>query len=620
MRQLVKRYIYVLVLINCFSFSGLTLAQVIGGTELSETQRVLLETLPPDQRESILGKMRQADGLKEDLEDTFEQAINIVERPERKILTPEEQEEYLRKSRNWVYGFEQFQTSPTTFAPVSNVPVPADFQIGPGDKIKIMYWGNKNTSARKTVTRGGTINLPQLGPITVAGLTMDQARDLIESKVKDELIGTSVAISLDELRTITVYVLGEAYSPGSFTVSALSTLTNVLFVSGGVSETGSVRNIEIKRGGETVHVFDLYDLLLRGDTKSDIRLQDGDIVFIPLINKTARAEGFFRRPHLFEIKEGESIKDLIEFAGGFSSNVTKDARLELSTINNDTKKRDLDFFTSNQPDKLSRKLKDGDSIKEFEHASLEESSIVIAGEVQFPGTYTVQKGDRLLDVLERAGGISDQGYTLGSVFTRERIAEEQKTSFERSADLLEQAIADAITGGNVQNISGDAFKPISALITRLRNTNPIGRIVLEVDLLTLRSDPFKNILLEDGDHLFIPKRPSSVNVVGEVYSPSTHTFDSKVSIANYIKKAGGLRNTADNSNMYVILPNGETLSAGAARRIFSNQRKLNLVPGSTIVVPRNPRPFDWLVLTRTVAPIFADLATSAAAIAAISDD
>ena len=129
-------------------------------------------------------------------------------------------------------------------------------------------------------------------------------------------------------------------------------------------------------------------------------------------------------------KEGESIKDLIEFAGGFSSNVTKDARLELSTINNDTKKRDLDFFTSNQPDKLSIKLKDGDSIKVFEHASLEESSIVISGEVQFPGTYTVQKGDRLLDVLERSGGISDQGYTLGSVFTRERIAEVTKWTLE----------------------------------------------------------------------------------------------------------------------------------------------------------------------------------------------
>ena len=616
-----KRYLFVLVLINCFFFSGFTFTQVLGGDfVISDAQRALLETLPPDQREGILEKMRQADGLKKDLEDTFEEAVNIVDRPERKILTPDEQEEYLRKSRNWVYGFEQFQSSPTTFAPISNIPVPADFQVGPGDKIKVMYWGNKNESKTTTVTRSGVLNLPLLGPITIAGLTFSEAQKLVESKVRSELIGTNVTLSLDQLRSITVYVLGEAYSPGSFTVSALSTLTNVLFVSGGVSETGSVRNIQVKRGGKTVHVFDLYQLLLKGDTNSDVRLQDGDVVFIPLIYKTARAEGFFRRPHLFEIKDGDSVEDLINYAGGFSSAVTKDAKLELSTINGVEKRRDLETFFFNQADKLLKELKDGDSLKVFEHASLEESSISIAGEVEFPGTYTVQKGDRILDIIQRAGGVSDQGYTLGSIFTIKRIAEEQKASFEKSADLLELAIADAITGGNIGNITGDALRPISALISRLRNTNPIGRLILEVDPLTLRSDPFKNILLENGDYLYIPKRPSSVNIVGEVYSPSSHTFDSDVSIANYIKKAGGLRGTADNSNMYVILPNGETIPLGSARRIFSSQRKFNLVPGSTIVIPRNPRPFDWLVLTRSVAPIFADLATSAAAIAAISRD
>ena len=205
--------------------------------------------------------MRQADGLKKDLEDTFEEAVNIVDRPERKILTPDEQEEYLRRSRDWVYGFEQFQSSPTTFAPISNIPVPADFQLGPGDKIKVMYWGNKNESKTTTVTRSGLLNLPLLGPITIAGLTFSEAQKLVESKVRTELIGTNVTLSLDQLRSITVYVLGEAYSPGSFTVSALSTLTNVLFVSGGVNERGSVRNIQVKRGGETAHIFDLYQTL-----------------------------------------------------------------------------------------------------------------------------------------------------------------------------------------------------------------------------------------------------------------------------------------------------------------------------------------------------------------------
>ena len=286
---------------------------------------------------------------------------------------------------------------------------------------------------------------------------------------------------------------------------------------------------KLKEGVRTAHVFDLYELLLKGDTKSDMRLQDGDVIFIPLFNKTARAEGFFRRPHLYEIKEGDTVEDLIFYAGGFTTNVTKNARLELSRINGETKERDLDVFFAEETSKLSKEVNDGDSIKVFEHASLEESSITVVGEVKFPGTYTVQKGDRLLDVLERAGGISEQGYiTLGSVFTRKKIAVQQKKSFVQSADLLEQAIADAITTGSLElaQVSAAALSPISGLITRLRNTHPIGRLILDVDPLGLRSDPQKNILLENGDNLYIPKRPSSVSVAGEVYSPSSHTFKS----------------------------------------------------------------------------------------------
>ena len=609
-----KNILFVLVVLNGLFFSNLFVAAPSNG-EISDSQKALLETLPPDQRESILIKMRQASELQSELEETFEQASNITDRPDKKILTAKEEAEYLEESRDWIYGYEQFQTSPTTFAPTSSIPIPTDFLLGPGDKINIQYYGNENILSQEFISRSGELNLPTLGPVTLAGLTFSEAQDLVENKISTELIGTKVALTLSELRSITVYVLGEAYSPGSYTVSALSSLTNLLFVSGGVSERGSVRNIQVKRSGQTEHVFDLYELLLKGDTNSDIRLLDGDVIFIPLINKTARAEGFFRRPHLYEVKEGDSVEDLIFYAGGFTSNVTKNARLELSTINGETKKRDLDVFFWSEAVKLSKKVNDGDSLKVFEYASLEESSISVIGEVKFPGTYTVQKGDRLLDIIERAGGVSDQGYTFGSVFTRKKIAEQQKISFRQSADLLEQAIADAITTGNI-NISGDALRPISVLISRLRNLEPIGRLILDTDPLTLRTDPHKNILLEDGDNLYIPKRPSSVSVVGEVYSPSTHAFDSNISIKNYVNKAGGLRNTADKGNMYIILPNGE--SSPANRRVFNN-RSPNILPGSTIVIPRDPRPFDWLMMTKTITPIFANLATSAAAIAAISN-
>ena len=610
-----KNILFVLIILNGLSFSNSGFSQEYGG--ISDSQKALLDTLPPDQRESIASKIRQANELESDLEETFEEATNIVDRPEKKILTEEEEKEYLLMSRDWIYGYEQFQTSPTTFAPISTMPIPQDFKLGPGDKLIIQYYGNENVSVDQFITRSGELNLPLLGPVTLAGLTFSEARDLVENKISSQLIGTNVALTLSELRSITVYVLGEAYSPGSYTVSALSSLTNVLFVSGGVGERGSVRNIQVKRSGQTEQVFDLYQLLLKGDTKSDIRLQDGDVIFIPLINKTARAEGFFRRPHLYEIKEEDTVEDLIFYAGGYTQNVTKNARLELSSINGETKKRDLDAFFANESEKLSKELNDGDSIKVFEYSSLEEASISVTGEVTFPGTYTVQKGDRLLDVLERAGGISDQGYSLGSVFTRKKIAKQQAKSFEQSANLLEQAIADAITSGSLEmdGMSGEALRPVSTLISRLRNSKPIGRLILDVDPLTLRTDPYKNILLEDGDNLYIPKRPSSVNVVGEVYSPSSHTFNSTISIQSYVNKAGGLRSTADTSHIYVIHPNGESHPIG---RRMSLSRNPNILPGTTIVIPRDPRPFDWLVLGKTITPIFANLATSAAAIAAIN--
>jgi protein involved in polysaccharide export with SLBB domain len=544
----------------------------------------------------------------------FENFDTTSERPEKPVLTEEEKKEYLEKSKNWIYGYEQFQSSPTTFSPASNIPVPPSYTLGPGDKLRIEYFGTENTTTTKYVSRSGAINLPKVGPLVVAGLTFAEAEELIMRRVSSELLGAEVFLSLDELRSISVYVLGEAYMPGSYTVSSLSTLTNLLFVSGGVSEKGSVRNIELKRNGKTIQVFDLYNLLLSGDTTEDIRLADGDVVFIPLLKKTARASGSFRRPHLYEIKEDESIKDLISYAGGFTSGTSSTAKLELNTINSATGKRELFPFSSDQDSFLSREIYDGDSIKVFELNSLESASIKVSGEVPFPGEYSIMKGDTLLDVIERAGGLTDHAFSIGAVFTRKDIALQQKLSFERTADFLEQSIADAITGGNISQISGEAFRPISLLISRLRQTSPVGRLIIEADPIELKTDPFINLFLKDGDELFIPKRPSSVSVVGEIYTPSSHTFKSYTSINEYIRFSGGLRQTADTSEIFIIQPNGESI---AIARLSG--RSTDLMPGSTIVVPRNTRPFDWLVMAKTLTPILANLATSAAAIAAFDN-
>ena len=216
-----KNILFVLVVLTGLFFSNLSVAAQ-GDGEMSEAQTAILKNLPPDQRESILVKMRQANELESELEETFEANNTLIERPDKKKLTSEEEQEYLERSKDWIYGYELIQTSPTTFAPTATMPVPSDFMLGPGDEITIDYYGSKVTSSKQVLSRTGQLNLPLLGPVNLAGLTFSQAQDLVDKRVSAELIGTNVALTLSKLRSITVYVLVEAYSPGTYTIRALS--------------------------------------------------------------------------------------------------------------------------------------------------------------------------------------------------------------------------------------------------------------------------------------------------------------------------------------------------------------------------------------------------------------
>ena len=156
--------------------------------------------------------------------------------------------------------------------------------LGPGDKLKVEYYGNNRDQFEGFISRSGFLKLPLLGPINLAGLEFSKAEEIIKNKVKNELIGTDVFLSLSELKSINVYVVGAAYKPGTYTVSALSSLTNIIFSTGGPNEVGSLRNIQVKRKGSLVTVYDFYDLILKGDTSKDIRLQEGDTIYFPLIS------------------------------------------------------------------------------------------------------------------------------------------------------------------------------------------------------------------------------------------------------------------------------------------------------------------------------------------------
>ncbi len=214
------------------------------------------------------------------------------------------------------FGYDLFEGVPSTFAPVSDVPVPPDYVVGPGDTLDIQLYGNEPASYQLGVGRDGRINFPKLGPIMVSGMSFDAARSLISRRVAQQLIGTRVSVTMGDLRSIRVFVLGEANKPGSYTVSGLSTMTNALFASGGVKKIGSLRNIELKRDGRLVTVLDLYDLLLHGDTSGDRQLLPGDVIFIPPIGRTVAIDGAVRRPAIYELKSEQTIAQLIDIAGG----------------------------------------------------------------------------------------------------------------------------------------------------------------------------------------------------------------------------------------------------------------------------------------------------------------
>ncbi len=216
------------------------------------------------------------------------------------------------------FGYDLFAGEPSTFAPVTEIPVPSEYTLGPGDVLRVQLWGNQNKQLELPVSRDGTIDFPERGPVSVAGQSFQQVRDQLTELVSEQYIGVKAAVSLGELRSMRVFILGEARTPGSYSVSSLSTITNALYVSGGIKTTGSLRSVQHKRDGKLIGTLDLYDLLLRGDTSEDARLQAGDVVFIPPVGPRVGISGEVYRPALYEVGPQTSLQELVSLAGGLT--------------------------------------------------------------------------------------------------------------------------------------------------------------------------------------------------------------------------------------------------------------------------------------------------------------
>ncbi|SVB57682.1 uncharacterized protein METZ01_LOCUS210536, partial [marine metagenome] len=483
-----------------------------------------------------------------------------------------------------VFGYSLFSSVPLTFALSSDVPVPPSYTLGPGDQLKVEYYGNENLTKEGYITRTGTLHLPLLGPVTLAGLTFSEAETLIRNKVKAELIGTSTFITLGELRSISIYVLGSAYKPGAYTISALSTLTNALFATGGVDPNGSLRNIEVKRNGKIIQTFDFYDLVLKGDTSKDIRLEQGDTIFIPLRNSSARIAGTIPRNGLYEFKEGETIQDLINFGGG----VGPSSKIELSRVSESSGKRGLTFVDVTDSSQLEVELRGGDQINIIISSSVIPKNVELRGEFVYPGFYGLNEGETILQLIERAGGLKNTAYTPGTIFRRTAVAAQQKKAFLLSADELEKSLVDEVTSGT--SVDGEAYESLSTFIAKLRTIQPEGRQIIEMDILKMKRDPKLNIVMQNGDILEVPSRSITVNVSGEVLNSSSHLYKEGLSASDYINLSGGMTRGADKNRIFIILPDGNAipLNDKLFGKGMGSRTGSNILPGSSIVVTRDP--------------------------------
>ncbi len=817
-------------------------------------------------------------------------------------LSPSELAERLAENDNELqpFGYNLFQGEPSTFAPMANAPVPSNYVLGVGDTLRIQLYGKETRSIDAAIDNEGQIVIENLGPLSVAGLRYNEAKELIKSTVRERMIGMEAAVSMGELRSMQIFVVGEAYKPGAYTVSSLTTISQALFVSGGVSDIASLRNVQLKRAGETVVTFDLYKLLTEGDASNDFRLQAGDVVFIPTRGDMVSISGEVLRPAIYELRPEETLADALSYAGGLLptayrksvqlqriSNGSRrvqtidltaskvqtplqggdeitvfpvaqdtvdsvmvvgaavrpgvyewrddlrikdllptvegallsitdltygivvrssddrrtisvlqfdvaraihgDAEANLSlqprdqivlfsryesakaeenqlsawlksesdrqreerervlevyrqqylqklitddlgfnqlleqttperseeldsqlsslfAIEDTQQKREADYYAKFSRHNLLQPILyqlrnqysatgtlplvyvDGEvrypgiyplvrgadarqaiaaagGLKEsaylaraeitrtqivdgeaeavyvpFNLASVLQGERTIAmqgrdrmqvlsipqwqntlqvrleGEVRFPGTYTIRRGETLQGLLERAGGLTEYAFVDGAIFTRADLREAERKRLDELAQQLRREIAsNVITDSGAQVAYGE----MNQLLRDLTNIDAVGRLVIDLEkVIGEQASVAADIQLKNGDRLFVPTVQSTVSIIGEVQLASSYQYESGVSLEDYIQRAGGMRQKADDERIYIVKANGSVV-VPERRSWFSSGVSDQIEPGDTIVVPMDTQYMNNIEMWTTATQIMYQVGVALAALSGL---
>lgn len=549
------------------------------------------------------------DGMKGDVLETM-QAKKELEKPiYRKASTAVDKKDKSKESdRFYVFGRNFFDTIQSTFMPLNEPNFDDAYILDYGDVLEIQISEQRLNSDKYEIERDGSIQLKEIGKISIAGLSLEQAVKLIQSRVKEVFIGTEAFISLVKVRDIQVVVTGNAFNPGIYSLSGNSNVFYALSMAGGINEDGSYRQIDHIRKNKVIESIDLYSIFIRGYANFTNRLQSGDIILVkPRLNIVNVISGV-KRPGLYEMKDSESYSDLISYANGLHSN----ANLDLIKIQS-IEKGNLVSNTFESVEELYKtKIKHNDNLMIHEFKLM---NVKLNGAVKFPGNYIIPLNMPLSQLIDQAGGYQNNAYPFGGFLNNVTAMKVSKDAKERTYNMLLRNIID------MQNISDTAGT--SMILNELKEANDVGRIIVEFDLDVIKSKPELDTILEHGDEISIPYNTNQVYVYGETNNSGSVRYKPNANLSYYINNIGGLRKTAESKAIFLVQPNGHTKVINLGSKLgnlISEKNDVLIYPGSLIFVPKSTDIKNNTALAAIWAPIVSSFALSAASIASFSRD
>jgi len=429
-----------------------------------------------------------------------------------------------------LYGYNLFQGAPSTFAPVENIPVTPDYIVGPGDELLIRAWGQIDVDYRAVVDRNGMINIPRVGSIPVAGVPYKDITAHVRTAISRNFRNFELMVTMGQLRSIQIFVVGQARRPGAYTVSSLSTLVNAVFNVGGPSTRGSMRRIQLKRGASVVTELDLYDLIALGDKSKDVPLLPGDVIYFLPIGPLVAIAGSVNNPAIFELKRDTNIGQLIDLAAGLSTTAqTRKASIERIE---ERQTRTVDQFSLDY-DGLKRSVKDGDLVSILSISPRFENAVTLRGKVATPLRYPYKPGMRVRDLIPEREALITADY-----YTRKNLS------------VLSGPVAQGKLAYDVRRLA-DEINWDYAVVERLKRDDLTTQLLpFDLGKAVLENDDQHNLVLMPGDVVTVfsktdiaapaDRRPVVVSLEGEFNFAGVYQAKLKETLKQLISRAGGL--------------------------------------------------------------------------------